>query len=53
MLLALIPVSVEKDVYEDPISLCGNIDNVDRVDFNYIGQLKKVKCKDGRILDSF
>lgn len=53
--IAFIPVVVDKDVYENPVSeaLCGKMDNIEYVRFDYLGRLQEVKCKDGRVLNSF
>jgi hypothetical protein len=44
----VVPTVVKTDVYENPLELCGSVDNVELTVFYFHGTLKHVECKDGR-----
>ena len=53
LLMVNVHVTVEQEVAQGAIKICGSIDNIDTISYNYSGKIEKLSCKDGRIFTDF
>jgi hypothetical protein len=48
ILMMSIPITIKEEMYEVPTNMCG-VDGMISADYNYVGFVIQVKCKDGKI----
>ena len=53
LLMIFMPTHISAEHYYSPSKICGRVENVKTVNYNYIGRIEKVVCKDNRVFEEF